>query len=110
MTSIRTITVTGGFSSALTLDVVDRQKLLTGAGFRVALVPVGAEDPPPVDSPTWAEGTAELTAGTAAVSVPVEGNTAVGLYNVAVDVVAGGRHEIVWVTGRRDARVLVEIA
>jgi hypothetical protein len=109
MTSVRTITVTGGFSSAVIVDVADRMKQLAGATFRAALVPVGQDDPPPVDSPTWKDATATQTAAAAVVSFPVDGTTATGNYNVAIDVVGGGRHENVWITDRRDKRVLVVV-
>lgn len=109
MTSTRTITVTGGFTSAITVDIADSLKQLDGASFRVALVPTGQDDPPPVDSPSWIDASASSTPGTAAVSAAVNGTTAVGYYNVAVDVVEGGNHEVVWIADRRGQRVLVVV-
>ena len=109
MTSLRTITVTGGFSSAVVVDIADSLKQLGSASFRMVLVPVGQDDPPPVDSPTWTDAGATASASTAAVSLAVNGTTATGNYNVAVDVVAGGQHEVVWICDRQGRRVLVVV-
>ena len=100
----RTITVTGGFTGAVVLDLTDSLKQLAFATFRVALTEVGQDDPPPVDSGTWKAATATQTAGSAVVSVPVDGTTAVGGYNAAIDVITDGRHEVVWAAERGTKR------
>lgn len=92
----RTITVTGGFTGAVVLDLSDSLKQLTYATFRIALCPVGQDDPPPIDSPTWMTATATQTAGQATVSAVVDGTTTTGGYNAAVDVVKDNNHEAVW--------------
>ena len=48
----RTITVTGGFSGAVSTDVTDSLKQLLTATFNLCLVPVGNDDPPPVGTAT----------------------------------------------------------
>ena len=93
----RTVIVTGGFSGALTVDVVDTLKQLTYATFRLALAPAGQDDPPPVDSPIWLAGTASQMPGSATVSAAVNGTTSVGYYNLAVDIVLDGTHQAEWV-------------
>lgn len=107
----RTITVTGGFSGAVTFDITDTLKQLTYATFRVALTEVGQDDPPPVDSPSWLAATATQSAGSATVSALVEGITPVGNYNAVIDVVSDGRHEVTWALDRsnRNRRALVVV-
>ena len=106
----RTITVTGGFSGSVVIDLTDSTKQLAFATFRAVLVPAVEDDPPPIDSPTWEVATANpQTSSSATLSIPVDGTTATGHYNVAVDIVADGRHEAVWVADKKnpDARALV---
>lgn len=92
----RTITVTGGFTGAVVLDVSDSLKQLSDVTFRIALCPVGQDDPPPIDSGTWKDAAATQTAGSATVSAVVDGTTATGGYNAAIDVVKDNNHEAVW--------------
>lgn len=108
----RTITVTGGFSGSVVVDVADSLKTLEGATFRLALTSVGQDDPPPYDSPTWLAATATgLTAGAVTVSRVVDSATPTGYYNLALDIVEGGNHEVEWVTDRtnRRRRALVNV-
>lgn len=99
----RTITVTGGFSGSAVVDVTDSLKQLADSTFRMALCPVGQDDPPSVSSIEWESATAtNQTASTATVSIPVDDTTPVGHYNMALDVVADGRHEAAWVADRRN--------
>jgi len=106
----RTITVTGGFSGSVVVDLTDTTKQLAYATFKMVLCPIADDDPPPVDTPTWKTATAApQTASSATLSLPIDGTTAVGQYNIAVDIVADGRHEAVWVADKSnpDARALV---
>ena len=107
----RTITVTGGFSGSVVLDLTDSLKQLDDATFRIALTDVGQDDPPPVDSPTWQTAGATQTAGAATVSIPIDGTTPLGAYNAALDVVRDGQHEVVWALDRSGSnrRALVVI-
>lgn len=107
----RTITVTGGFTGSAVVDLTDSLKQLATATFRLALVPVGADDPPPVDSPTWVTATGTQTTGSATMAIPVDGTTALGSYNLAYDVVQDGRHEANWAMDRtnRTRRALVVV-
>lgn len=108
---MRTITVTGGFSGSATVDLVDSLKQLTFATFKMALVPVGRDDPPAVGDATWKDAAAVQSADKATVSLPVDTNQAVGNYNLAVDVILDGRHEAVWATdlGSSSQRALVVV-
>lgn len=108
----RTITVTGGFSGSVVVDLADSTKQLAYATFNMVLCPVGDDDPPPIGTPTWKTATASPQAAAAAtLSMPIDGTTATGQYNIAVDIIADGRHEAVWVADRSnpDARALVVI-
>jgi hypothetical protein len=108
----RTITVTGGFSGAVTCDVVDSLKQLLTATFNLCLVPVGNDDPPPVGTGTWGPATAtNHTAGSVTLSRLIDGTTATGNYNLAYDVVRDGRHETEWAMDRtnRSRRALVVV-
>ena len=107
----RTITVTGGFSGSAVIDLTDSLKQLATATFRLALVPVGSDDPPPVDSPTWVVATGTQTTGTATMAIPVDGTQALGQYNLAYDVITDGRHEANWAMDRsvRGRRALVVV-
>lgn len=101
----RVITVTGGFSGMAVVDLTDTLKGLNGAAFKLALAPAGQDDPPPVDDPAWVDGVGSApAAGSATVGLPVDDQTEVGYYNVALDVVAGNRHEAVWVMDKRNRR------
>lgn len=101
----RVITVTGGFTGTAVVDLTDSLKGLSGAAFKMALAPVGQDDPPDVNDPAWVDGLGGTPgADKATVGIPVDDNTPVGYYNVALDVVAGGRHEVVWVMDRRNRR------
>ena len=97
----RTIVVSGGFSGSVVVDLQDGLRNLEGAQYRLALVPSGQGTPPDAASLLWRD--AEVLGGsdgTATLTVPVDSTTPVGTYNLALDVVANGRHEVVWVTGR----------
>lgn len=100
----RTITVTGGFTGAIVVDLRDSLKNLDDASFRIALTPVGQDDPPPYDAPSWLSADAVQAAGSAVVTAVIDGTTAVGYYNAVVDVVLDGRHEAVWSTDRGTRR------
>jgi hypothetical protein len=101
---MRTITVTGGFTGALVFDLRDGLRSLGDAEFRVALAPVGQDDPPPFDTPTWMEATATQTAGSAVVTAVIDSSAAVGYYYAALDIVQDGRHEVAWATDRGTRR------
>jgi hypothetical protein len=108
----RTITVTGGFSGAVTTDVTDSLKQLLTATFNICLVPVGNDDPPPVGTATWGAATAtNHTAGSVTLSKLVDGTTATGSYNLAYDVVKDGQHETGWAMDRsaKTRRALVVV-
>ena len=96
----RTITVTGGFSGSVVVDLTDSLQQLATSTFRLALCPVGQDDPPVVDSPTWKTATGSQAAGAASVSALIDGTTAVGHYNIAYDIVTDGRHEAGWALDR----------
>lgn len=98
----RTITVTGGFSGVVTVDLEDSLKQLAGASFRLSLAPVGQDDPPVSDSPLWRDATVQAqTAKAATASATIDATTATGYYNLSYDIVTGSRHEAGWVTDRR---------
>lgn len=102
---MRVITVTGGFSGTAVVDLTDSLKGLDGASYKLALTPAGQDDPPPVGSASWFDGVdATGDTGKATVGLPVGNATPVGYYNLALDVVLGGRHEAVWVMDRRNRR------
>jgi hypothetical protein len=108
----RTITVTGGFSGAVTCDVADSLKQLLTATFNICLVPVGNDDPPPVGTATWGAATAtNHTAGSVTLSRLIDGTTATGNYNLAYDVVLDGQHETGWAMdrGAKTRRALVVV-
>ena len=100
----RTITVTGGFSGAVVLDLTDSLNQLSGATFKIALTEVGQDDPPPSDSPTWKAATATVSGKSAVLTTVIDGTTAVGHYNAAIDVLKDGRHEAVWAAERGSSR------
>ena len=100
----QTITVTGGFGGAVTVDLADSLKQLGSASFLLALVPVGQEDPPAVGAAEWKVAEADSTDRAAEVSSWVDSTQATGYYNVAADVVSDGKHQVVWVADRRDRR------
>lgn len=101
----RTITVTGGFSGAATVDLTDSLKNLDDASFRLALTPVGDDDPPAIDDDAWAAAeVASRTAGSVALSLVVDDSTDLGYYNLAYDVVLDGRHEAAWVMDKSNRR------
>lgn len=108
----RTITVTGGFTGAVTCDVVDSLKQLLSATFNLCLVPVGNDDPPPVGTAAWGAATAtNHTAGSVTLSKLIDGTTATGSYNLAYDVVRDGQHETGWAVDRsaKTRRALVVV-
>jgi len=108
---MRVITVTGGFSGSVVVDLADSLRQLVGVTFRLGLAPVGQDDPPPVDSPTWSAATADpQTAAAATVSLVVDGTTATGHYNLAVDVIDGADHEVAWVMDSRNRRLRALVA
>lgn len=101
----RTITVTGGFSGTATVDLTDALKNLDDASFRLALTPVGQDDPPAINDEAWSAATvASRTAGSVALSLTVDDSTDLGYYNLAYDVVLDGRHEVAWAMDRTDRR------
>ena len=105
----RTVTVTGGFSGSAVIDLTDSLGQLSFATFAVALTDVGAILPPEVGHASWSAISAVPAAGTVTLPVLVSDLTPPGSYNVAVDVMQDGRHEIAWVKDRRGHRALVVV-
>lgn len=105
-------TVEGQPSIDLQLPVTDSLKQLLTATFNLCLVPVGADDPPPVGTATWGAATAtNHTAGSVTLSKLIDGTTATGSYNLAYDVVRDGQHETGWAMDRtsKTRRALVVV-
>lgn len=107
----RTITVTGGFSGSVTVDLTDSLGQLADASLKIALTPVGQDDPPAVGNAAWKTASGTQSASRATVSAVVDASQPVGDYNIAYDVEAGGQHEGGWVMDRRNprARALVVV-
>lgn len=97
---MRTITVTGGFSGTAVVDLVDSLAALAGSVFKYALVPQGTDDPPVVGHADWKDPTGTPTAKRATLGALVDDDYPEGYYNLAIDVVKDGRHEVVWATDR----------
>lgn len=109
---MRTIQVTGGFSGPAVLDLADDLAQLTGATFKAALVAEGTAQAPASNAAAWSTPTSSgLTDAAVVLTRLVDNTTSPGHYNVAVDVIAGGRHEVVWAmdADNPDQRALLKV-
>jgi hypothetical protein len=109
---VRTIYVTGGFSGNAVVDLADSEASLVGATFKACLRPEGTETPPAVGNAAWLTPVVTDQTDPAAVITQLVDNTITpGFYNLAVDVIEGGRHEVVWAkdADNTDRRALIQV-
>lgn len=100
---MRTIHTSGGFAGTAVLDLADSRAELDGATYKVALVAEGAATPPAVGHASWQTPTVTTaTAAAAVLAQLVDDTTDPGHYNVAVDVIDSGRHELAWAMDATD--------
>lgn len=89
--------MTGGFTGTAVLDLADTHAQLEGATFKACLRPDGTETPPAVGHALWQTPTVPTQGNAAAVIAQlVDTTTLPGYYNLALDILVEGRHELVW--------------